>query len=193
MANFQMRLDQRLLGEAIYNITYWELPADDSVTLQEFADGIRASYVTHVEPYLSNDWSIEGITVRQMDGAGAFSFPQPFTSGTLVGGSASNNLPLFNALLVSTGYIGPRPNRGRVYFGGVTEGSNDTDATWLGPDLQAFVDLVTAWKDGISTTAGSAFLRIVRPDFTLNSWTLSSPIDTVIGRTNAATMRSRMP
>lgn len=193
MANFQVRMDQKVFNEVIYNVTYFQLPDASPATLQEFADEIRARFATRVGAIMSDNWSLDSLTMRQMDGGGAFTFTQPFTSGVLEGTEGTGVLPLFNALLVSTGYIGSRPNRGRLYFGGLTEASNNTQGEWNGVDATAYQDLVQDMVDGITTTAGSAFLRIARPDFPANIWTLNNPIDTVIGRQETATMRSRRP
>jgi len=193
MANFQVRLDQVIDSEVIYNITYWEFPADDVVTLQEFADALRTSYVDNTVGKFASAWTLEGITLRQMDGGGAFTFFQPFTDGPLPGDNLNHLLPFTNALLVSTGYVGSRPNRGRIYFGGLTEAANNPNGRWDEDSSLDFEAMVQEWRDGLSTSAGSVFLRIARPDFDNNVWELSNPVNTVASRRVPATMRSRRP
>jgi len=183
MANFQIVLDQQIGDEVCKNVTYWQLPDNQSATLQTFADNLRGTFVTpDLVGWLSTNWTLLSITARQMDGGGAFSQLVTFGLGPLVGGSVGQQLPTQLALLVSTGFLGPKPNRGRIYFGGLVEDANSGTGQ---PVLDARDDFQTAvevWRDGVATGAGNAFLRIARPDFLANDWILNNPVESVIAR-----------
>jgi hypothetical protein len=191
MPNFQVRFDQLLDTEVIYNVTNWEFPGNTLAMKQQFADVIRNLYAVNLASALTNQWSMQSMTFRQMDGGGAFTEIIDFTSGELVGTSAANMLPTQTALLVSLGYLGPRPNRGRIYFAGLTEDSNNGSGEVLSSTRDTFAGVVEAMADGITLTGGAAFLRIARPDYSTNTWTLNNPVETVIGRTFWATQRRR--
>ena len=183
MANFQIVLDQQIGDEVCKNVTYWQLPDNQSATLQTFADNLRGTFVTpDLVGWLATSWTLLSITARQMDGGGAFSQLVTFGLGPLVGGAVGQQLPTQLALLVSTGFLGPKPNRGRIYFGGLVEDANSGTGQ---PVLDARDDFQTAvevWRDGVATGAGNAFLRIARPDFLANDWILNNPVESVIAR-----------
>jgi hypothetical protein len=193
MANFQVRIDQVVGSQVVNNVTYWQFPDNLADTLQDFANSLRASYVTWVDDAFHTSWTYQSITCRQMDGGGAFTTLVVPTSGALAGTNTNNLLPYASALLISTGFLGPKPNRGRIYFGGLTEESNNLDATIFSTHRTNFEGLVKAWRDGLTTSQGSCFLRIARPNFTANNWTLNNPVESVIARTQWATQRRRRP
>lgn len=192
MANFQVVLDQVLGSETVKNVTYWQLPDNQATTLQTFADNLRGTYLTPaVQSLLHTSWVLNSLTVRQMDGAGAFSQLITFGLGPLTGGHVGNPMPTQMALLVSTGFLGSKPNRGRIYFAGLTEESNNAAGTVLSGTADTFQTMVEVWRDGVATGAGNAFLRIARPNFTLNNWTLNNPVESVIARVIWAGQRRR--
>lgn len=193
MANFQVRFDQTWLGETIYNVTYWQLPGSDEAALEAYADAVRASFVTHILSMMSDDWSLDSLTVRQMDGGLPFSQLVGFTLGQLVGGATGENLARQTALLVSTAALAGRPNRGRLYFGGLTEFTNTALGNAQATHVDAFEAMVLDWANGLTTAVGDAFLRIARPNFLTNLWTASNAVSFVSGRTIWATQRRRRP
>jgi len=192
MANFQIVLDQQIGDEVCKNVTYWQLPDNQSATLQTFADNLRGTFVTpDLVGWLSTNWTLLSITARQMDGGGAFSQLVTFGLGPLVGGSLGQQLPTQLALLVSTGFLGPKPNRGRIYFGGLVEDANTGTGQPVLAARDDFQTAVEVWRDGVATGAGNAFLRIARPDFLANNWVLNNPAESVIARNQWATQRRR--
>ena len=192
MANFQIGLDQQIGDEVCKNVTYWQLPDNQTATLQTFADNLRGTFVTpDLVGWLSTNWTLLSITARQMDGGGAFSQLVTFGLGPLVGGSLGQQLPTQLALLVSTGFLGPKPNRGRIYFGGLVEDANTGTGQPVLAARDDFQTAVEVWRDGVATGAGNAFLRIARPDFLANNWVLNNPAESVIARNQWATQRRR--
>lgn len=193
MADFQVVTNQLLDTGVQNNVMYWQLPDNQAATIQGFADALRTSYVDNVEAVLSSSWTLESITVRQMDGGLPFSQEIAFTAGALAGDSNAAIIPAQCALLVSTSVLGGKPNRGRIYFSALTVSANTNNGRVLSTTGLLFEDLVEEWRDGLDTGAGNAFLRIARPNFSLNDWTLDNPVETVIHRSIWATQRRRRP
>lgn len=129
MAVYQVVHLQRLLGQEVRNIFYYETAQETLSTaqLQELADDIRALYVTgRAASTMSNDWSLYGITVRRIDAEGYPGIDVGFTSGAYTGTSTTENIPTQIALLVHGVSYVPKPNRVRTYLSGYVE-TNITD------------------------------------------------------------------
>jgi len=192
MANFQVRLDYQFNDEVQYNVTYWQLPDGAQPTLQGLVDSIRASFQGDLVTRLSTNWSFRSCTFRQMDGGGAFTVTIPPSAGALVGGNNGIVAPTQTCLLVSTIFVGPKPNRGRIYFGGLAAQNLTPEGDWTVATLEDVGDMVTDWAiNGLDTPAGDAFLRIARPSFTTNTWLLNNPIEAVVAQSNPATQQRR--
>lgn len=190
MSNVQVTIRQTYFSKFVANVTNWQFPNTTATTYQEFADALRASYVTNVVADMSNNWDLDDIDLRIFDGNPPFTTRQSFTSGKLTGTNTNHFLPRQVALLVRLVYTQGRPNRGRVFFPGLTEAPSD-EGSWDTLTLGRYVTLVNAWKNGLSTTAGSCFLRIARPNFVTNVWTLDNPVESAQGVSPAATIRNR--
>jgi hypothetical protein len=190
MPNFQVTYNQDLMGKEVLNVCNWQLADNTDTYIAAFVESLRASYATHVQAYLSDDWSLESFTLRQMDGGLPFTTEVVPASGAIAGSATAGFLPSTVAMLVSTVYVGGRPNRGRVYFAGLTEQHQDNSA-WSVATTNAFRDLVQAWADGLVVAGGNAFLRIARMDYPANNWALNNPVNNVIARTNPASQRKR--
>jgi len=144
MAVYQVVHLQRLLGQEIRNIFYYETAQTDLSTaqLQELADDIRDVYVASgIVPHRTNDWQLYGITIRRIDAAGYPGIDVGFTSGALVGAAASENIPTQVALLVHGVSYVQKPNRVRTYLGGYNEGGT-VDGIWHATTQAVSLDLV---------------------------------------------------
>ncbi len=190
MANVQVVLNQNQLGVPILNIMNWQTPDATTQTLQELVDGIRDAFATHVIDSYHNAWSMTSATVRVFDGAPPFTTEFPFTAGVLNGISVSQALPRQSALLVSLAQVGPRPNRGRQFYGGLSEGAWDS-SSWNPVTQQDFVDMWSGFIAGIATTNGTCFPRIARVDHANNVWELDNPVETAVVRPYASTQKGR--
>jgi hypothetical protein len=190
MANIQVVISQTLLSKTVLNVTNWQIGSVSDTSIQDLADSLRASYVAHVQPVLTDNWRFDRIEVREMDGGSPFTIVKEPTLGALIGGSTGDNLPTTVALLVSTSATAPKPNRGRVYFCGLSEISQ-TNSAWEPTTLNLFEDLVQEWADGLVVTGGNAFLRIARVDYGLNIFTANNPVEGVIAQVSPATIRNR--
>jgi len=190
MANVQIVLNYEIFDKPMANVTYWQMPEFSVSYLQNFADALRVSLVAHWQTLVTDHATFLGIIARQMDGGGAFSLPIEPTAGALPGQNTNPALPTTVALLVSTSANAARPNRGRIYFGGLCE-NNQEDSQWGNGSLTAFEDMVTSWATGLTVAGGNSFLRIARPDFAANDWVGNNPVELVVARPFPATIRNR--
>lgn len=190
MANFEVTIDQRWLGQNCLNITKWQFPTNTLQYLQDFTDALRASYSTNVGIDMTDDWAFEACTFRQMDGGGPFTITLQPTAGELVGSNAVGSLPTTVALLVATIFQGPKPNRGKIYFPGLAE-NNQENSNWGAGTAGRFSTMVQEWADGLVVAGGNAFLRIARPDYVANTWVLDNPVESALTRLVPATIRNR--
>jgi hypothetical protein len=190
MANVQVTINQTGLGKNIKNVTNWEFPDFQASTIQGFADALRTSYVTHAVDMFNAQWELQNITVRQYDGGPAFSQDVPFTAGALQGNGGGGPCASQTCLLVSTQYLGGKPNRGRLYFGLMNQ--SDMSAGQWGAGARGEAEaLVANWIAGIDTGAGNAFLRIARVNEAGNIWTLNNPAETAVADSIPRSQRSR--
>lgn len=191
MADAFITLNQTIDGKVAANVLAFSNIQEDVVSLTAVADAIRASFAIHAEDHMVFAWSLDSITVAFIDGDHiSYSIDVPFTNGALFGANASDMLPSQISLLISTGFIGAKPNRGRIYFMGLGE-NNTTDNVWNASLVTAFELLVEGWRDGLAAAPDTVFLRIMsRPTPERPSY-LSSPVETVTGRARIATQRRR--
>lgn len=191
MTDALVSMNQLILGEPIANVLGFSNVTEDITELQDFADNLRGDWSQHLSSHQSQQWSLENITVSFIDGDHiSFSITVDFTAGPLAGDQTQQVLPTTNCLLVSLQYVGPRPNRGRVYFGGFTE-TEQADSAWISAVLFAARDLVEDYRNGVGIGPSQAFLRIVRrpgPNFPVY---VTSPVSEVITRLRPATQRRR--
>lgn len=173
------------------NVLAFSNVTEDPDQLQSMADQMRSYWNDAVVAHLSEKWSLDSITVAFIEGGIiSFSVDVPFTLGVLQGVNTSDILPTQTCMLVSTSYVGAKPNRGRVYFGGLCE-NNTTDNVWNSSVITDFENLVEGWRDGLDQPPDTVFLRIMgRPNATRPTY-LSSPVDIVTGRGRIATQRRR--
>lgn len=191
MTNLQVTLNQDVDNVYVANVVNFQAPDASATTYQELADAIRQSFDDNVNAFLSANWSLNSVTIRNYDGGGPFSTEVAFTSGPLSGIAATQTLMRQAAMLIATTYNGPKPNRGRFYLAGTVE-SAWAGSSWASVDLADAVAMLEEWRDGLVTTAGSCFLRIARVDDPTNTWLLNNPVENVIGRTYAATIKGRV-
>jgi hypothetical protein len=183
--------NQTLLGKSIANVTAWNNFTEDETQIQNFADSLRASYANLVAEFLHPAWSLDNLTISFLDDDHvSYSIVVPFTSGPLVGTVGSDNLATQTALLISTSFIGPKPNRGRVYFAGLSESSLNS-SQWTFSVAAEFRDMVLGWADGINVGSNTVFLRIMRRPSAVFPSYVSSPVTGAVVRSFPATQRRR--
>lgn len=190
MTDATIVFNQTYLGQQVKNVTVWSNVTTDPVELQSFADSIRNSWSTQIGTLNSNDWSLDDLTVIYNAVAPVFSTQVGFTAGPLQGGGTADAAVSQVALLVSTSFFGPPPNRGRVYFAGLTNGQLTDGGLWNSAAVDAFRGLVESWADGVPAGENIYFLRIARrsPEGLLVT---SSPVQSVRSRFIPATQRRR--
>lgn len=184
-------LNQKLKNEVVANVLAFSNVQQEAGWLTDFADQIRLHFVSYLIDLLSDEWSMENITVGFINGAQVeYSVDVDFTLGELFGQAGGETLPTTVALLVSTAYIGPRPNRGRIYFAGMVE-QNCINGIFSPGLVTAAEEMVEAMANGINVPGGNPFLRIMgRPNLNRPNY-VSNPIDLVTGRDIPATQRRR--
>jgi len=191
MADVLITSNQVFFGKSMVNVLCFGNMVDNPTTLQNFADSFRASYATHLSAALSNNWTLENITVSFLGtDTILYSVDVDFTSGVLVGGNNADEIASQSSLLVSTQFQGVAPNRGRIYLAGWTDSSIQA-GYWVQSATDAAEDLVNDWVDGLSIGGSNANLRILgRPSPTRANY-VSSSITQVIARRSPGVIRSR--
>ena len=191
MPDALVTLNQTIDSKYAANVLAFSNVTEDADQLQTMADDLRSSFAFDVVAHLSTSWTLDSITVAFIDVDHiSFSVEIPFTEGQLIGQNIADVLPTQCAMLVSTSFVGAKPNRGRVYFAGLCE--NNTNGNVMNATVVTdFETLVESWRDGVSDAPDTVFLRIMgRPSPTRPSY-LSSPVDLVTGRARIGTQRRR--
>lgn len=192
MADGTVVVNQRFGTKDFVNVlVFSNFPTDDNMR-EVFANNFRDIWEeSNLPASLSNAWSLQSLTFVYNDAPPIFSINVPFSEGPLIGGSLAEALALQNALLVSTSVVGPKPNRGRVYLGGFTEGANTGGGLVLPVTRAQAQAMVGLWfNPGVDHLGGPSFLRIARraSDGTL---TVTAPAESQVARQNWATIRNR--
>lgn len=191
MSDATVVFNQTMDGEYIANVTNWSNVTFASGDLQDFADNLRGSWNSNGVSLHSEQWSLDSITVYDRTIPNSSGFLVDFNLGPLVGTGIAQKLAQQLCLLIRTASFSQRPNRGRVFFGGldpqqVSDGVVDPDA------IATFENLVESWRDGVSIGLGEAFLRIARLDPNTSQLVLSNPVETVLGDSVPRTQRGRI-
>lgn len=190
MANVEVTLNQTLYNQSIFNVQNWQVPDTSFVTLQELANGIRASFDAVLTDWHTSNWTLEDISVRVFDGNEPFTTVIPFSAGPLVGTALSNAVAPENSCMVALSYVGVKPNRGRQYHGGMVEFAWEGNR-WAADLITDFVAYYNALIAGVGTSAGTCILRIARKDYANNVWLLDNPVETAIPNIRNKTLDSR--
>ena len=193
MADGTVVLNQRLLAQTIQNVLVFSNIPEDETGRQTFADALRFAWTTWISgAHRSNNWQWTNVTFIYNEDLPIYSVDVDFTGGPVLGSNASNNLPLQTAMLAKTGIVGPPPNRGRVYFGGMCADQLDDLVNWDDGIMSATQDFLDDCVNGIAYTggAGTAFLRIARRS-SAGVITSSNPVETVTMDPVPATQRRR--
>lgn len=165
---------QTLQGKSIVNVLAFNNLQEDPDWLQQFADGFRSLANDHWDNVMVTAWTLDDILVSFVEGDHiSYSVPVTFTDGDLLGNVIADPTPRGAALMVRTSYTGPAPNRGRIYFSGLSEGAF-VGGEWQTSDRNSLRSLVQAWRDGITVGGFTASLQIARrpsavfPTYTFN-------------------------
>lgn len=191
MTDALVTLNQTSQGEITANVLGFSNVEEDTDWLQDFADEIATHWNTYLSDVTSASHTLNNITVAFIsDDHISYSIDVDFTGGPVVGTDPADVTANQNCVLVSLGYVGPRPNRGRVYFGGMTEGDM-LDGVWIGNALSGPRNFIDAMVSGVGPGGQLAFLRIIgRPNDNRPNY-VSSPVSTVTVGGRVATQRRR--
>lgn len=182
--------NQLLNDQEVKNVTVWSNFPTDPTDLQAMADILRTRWGVSCVGVQSPQWSLQSVTFIYNESLPIYSVEVPFTGGVLTGSNPAGPLTTQVALLISTRYLGAPPNRGRIYFGGLNEGSTGVNNRFFAGAIDPFVNMVESWANGVDYGSNIAYLRIARrnADGTID---ITSPVSSVIGRDVPATQRKR--
>lgn len=191
MSDAIVRLNYQLENKQGANVLCFNNMIESPTFLQSFADAIRASLVLYVDQFWVDKMVLNNITVSFIDATSVtYSVDVDFTDGPLTGSAVDDTLAPQLALLTSLDYIGPKPNRGRIYWYGFGE-QQITDGSWNSTIRTAFSDMVNSWVGGIAHGEGTNFLRILRRPSDIFPNYVSSPVSAVRVTRYARTQRRR--
>lgn len=193
MTDVTIVMNQKLRENVVQNVTVWSNGPLDQVDRESFTNAFRLDFIAAgVQNDLISDWSMESLTFVYNATLPSFSVTVPFDPSPINGTGIGDGTASQVALLVSTQYVGPPPNRGRVYFAGLEQNAIANSGFWQTAIVTQFQDLVTSWQNGISYAGGSntAFLRIARR-LSDGSIDTTNPVEEAVGRRNPAIQRRR--
>lgn len=189
MTDVTVVANQTYQGQLVQNVLVFSNMPSDVPSLQQFADAFRGLWSTQLASEQAPQWQLDNMTFIFNESLPIYSVTLDFTLGVLVGQNVADGLPTQVSCLVSTTYLGEPPNRGRVYFSGLTE-SGTAVGLFTSQVYLACQNLVDEWIDGITYGLNTAFLRIARrlPDGTIEK---TNPAEAAIGRDVPAVQRRR--
>jgi len=155
MARYEIVLEGRQGIEDMLTVLHYELSGTAPYDWQAMADLIRLDIVDNLQSVLVPNASYVGITVRE-DMPGSVGVFIPFTLGAIAGTVVDpDNITQVAALVRKTTGTLTRPNKGRVFQGGITARLANTVGSWepaLMTALEAFWnDMLTISFSGPST------------------------------------------
>lgn len=123
MPVYQIVSKQRLLGQEIRNVFYYETTLVlDTAMKQEVTDAFRESYFNlDTSAAMAGQWEWYALDIRQVDVADLPSAEFTPTLATVVGGSVSDPVPAQVAMLGRVTGDTAFPRNTRIYQGGWTE------------------------------------------------------------------------
>lgn len=188
---YEIVLNATLNSQQLLTVLHYDIDGGDPINFQALADAIRVHLVDNLQTWLVPTCTYTGITIRE-DIPGTVGVTYPFTLGNLVGSDA--NTDSFNqmAMLVRKNCNSTvRPNRGRVFQGGLTSEGTDGNGLWQ-TDVRNAV--AAFWSDMITIAfAGPATAQLVvkasKP--TAPNTVPYNPVTTVGTISNPTTQRRR--
>lgn len=191
MALALISANQFLYGKVIANILCFDNIQQDPAWLQEFADEFRDAANDLWDNFQVLEWSLENLTFSFIVGSQiSHSVDVDFTAGNLVGNDPAGGMPGGSTALISTSFVGAKPNRGRVYFSGAGEDQN-SNGTWGSGLMSQRKQLVEAWRDGFTIQGQNTSLQILHRPGTYNPSYIANPVQLVSRRDNTTSQRRR--
>lgn len=173
------------LTRPVANSLWYDMDSVDSAALQAVADGIGDAFLEILAPMCSTNLIWDDTLVRVYDGGSPFTEVYAPDAFPFTCENTTPALPANVALLIRKVATGPRPNRGRMYVPGLTEGSWDGDS-WDNTAVANGEALGAALL-----TIGSAKLCIARPNHAANTAALFNLVDNIIVPGYAGSQRGR--
>lgn len=189
MAVGSVTIKQSILGQEIRNILWYNNLPENEEFLEEIASHIGEAYSEHTSLFCSS-WAVHSVQFTFYPLAGTWSTEYPIPDGPISGTGQSTPAPTQVAILVSTRHVGPPPNRGRIYLGGLPGNFIENDGTFNAGSLvlaASLADLLTNLP--YNSQANLAELVVMRR---VNGQPVVwNPVNEVIVREVPATQRRR--
>lgn len=126
MPVYQFTALQRLLGQEVRTVAYYDSIASIDVFGQAATDEWADAFDTHLKASCANEWAYYGGLARNVESIGLPGFEFTPTGGAVVGTSANDPLPTQVAALVSYKANTTIPRNARDYLCGFTEGASSS-------------------------------------------------------------------
>ena len=130
MAVYECVLEAKQGDSDMLTVLHYDLSSGATVDIQDFVDTFGAILDLDLKPQLLSTVVVTGMTIRP-DSPGAIGVSYPFTAGDITGTGAGTDGMHQAAMLirkVSTSLV--RPNRGRIYQGGLSVGALGITGFW---------------------------------------------------------------
>ena len=190
MPTLRINILQTWQGQQCRNVIHYAGGDAVQANAQAIADQIRVLYATHMTSRLSTTWSARGITAKELDVVSNPTIEYPFTSGSIAGASTGETLPSQMALLARFISYTARPNRGRMYLPGFTEGDM-ASGQWHTNTLSAALAFANGLLDLPTTLTLGMALTITRVDKVTGVLVGSNIVENVATEPIPATQRRR--
>ena len=184
-------LNQTFYGKYMANVLCFDNVQEDITWLQEFADAIRESADDRWDNLCDTQWTLDNITVSFIEGDHiTYSVDVDFTAGDLQGNFPGDGASPGTAMLMATRYVGPAPNRGRIYFTGFSE-TVVGNGVWTNGALAEMKLLVEEWVTGYTIQGTNTSLQILRRPSDKFPTYVANPAQTVNRRDFTRSQRRR--
>lgn len=174
-----------LFGRPVANSLWYDMISADSSELQSVADGIGDAYLEIVAPMCTVNLIWDDTLVRVYDGGSPFTTVYAPDAFPFTCENTTSAMPAQDSLLIRKLCEGARPNRGRLYLPGLTEGSWDGDS-WDNSAVANGEALGAALM-----TIGSNKLCLARPNNAANTASLFNLVTNIVVPGYSGSQRGR--
>ena len=189
MAIGSVTIQQSILGQAVRNVLWYDNLPDDEGYLEEITSHIGDAYSEHAALFCSS-WSVSSVKYTFYPLAGTWSTEYSILDGPIEGTGQSTPAPTQVAILISTRYVGPPPNRGRIYLGGLPGNFIENDGTFNATSIVTAASLAALLRQlPYNSNSDFANMAIVRRVNGVPS--VHNLVDEILVRDVPATQRRR--
>jgi hypothetical protein len=185
--HYQVRIKYTLEGQQCFNVLSF-LSHGSLDLVDDLLTPILSCITTHLLPVLSGDLAVNGLDVKNIDGATAVE--TELAAVAAEGALSTGALPSASAAVIALRTTHPgRTGKGRLFLPGIDEESADgstLDATFIAAAVAFLACMLTAFKAGDPPAANQFYWMVhSRKD---NAF---YPVDSAVPRTTLSYLRSR--